>query len=66
MAPEGVPLTLSLYRLLMAAASPLAPALRLQALPAAYFPWVAAILIIYCALTQLLKRFYIQRFGKWL
>ena len=27
MAPEGVPLTLSLYRLLMAAASPLAPAL---------------------------------------
>jgi P-type Mg2+ transporter len=46
--------------------SPLAPALRLQALPAAYFPWVAAILVIYCALTQLLKRFYIQRFGKWL
>jgi len=46
--------------------SPLAPALRLQALPAAYFPWVAAILVIYCVLTQLLKRFYIQRFGKWL
>jgi P-type Mg2+ transporter len=46
--------------------SPLAPALRLQALPAAYFPWVAAILVIYCALTQLMKRFYIQRFGKWL
>jgi Mg2+-importing ATPase len=46
--------------------SSLAPALRLQALPAAYFPWVAAILIIYCAFTQLLKRFYIQRFGKWL
>jgi Mg2+-importing ATPase len=46
--------------------SPLAPALRLQALPAAYFPWVTAILFIYCALTQILKRFYIQRFGKWL
>jgi Mg2+-importing ATPase len=46
--------------------SPLAPALRLQALPAAYFPWVAAILVVYCALTQVLKRFYIQRFGKWL
>jgi Mg2+-importing ATPase len=46
--------------------SPLAPALRLQALPAAYFPWVAVILVIYCALTQLLKRFYVQRFGKWL
>jgi len=46
--------------------SPLAPALRLQALPAAYFPWVAAILVIYCTLTQFMKRFYIQRFGKWL
>jgi P-type Mg2+ transporter len=46
--------------------SPLAPALRLQALPAAYFPWVAAILVIYCALTQFMKRFYIRRFGKWL
>jgi len=46
--------------------SPLAPALRLQALPVAYFPWVAAILVIYCALTQFMKSFYIQRFGKWL
>jgi Mg2+-importing ATPase len=46
--------------------SPLAPALHLQALPAAYFPWVAAIVITYCTLTQLLKRFYVQRFGKWL
>jgi P-type Mg2+ transporter len=46
--------------------SPLAPALKLQALPLAYFPWVAAILVAYCVLTQLLKRFYIRRFGKWL
>jgi Mg2+-importing ATPase len=46
--------------------SPLASALKLQALPMAYFPWVAAILVAYCALTQLLKRFYIRRFGKWL
>jgi P-type Mg2+ transporter len=46
--------------------SPLAPALRLQALPASYFPWVAAILVVYCASTQLLKRVYIERFGKWL
>jgi Mg2+-importing ATPase len=46
--------------------SPLATALRLQALPAAYFPWLAAILVIYCTLTQFMKRFYIQRFGKWL
>jgi Mg2+-importing ATPase len=46
--------------------SPLAPALKLQALPLAYFPWVATILVAYCVLTQLLKRFYIRRFGKWL
>ena len=46
--------------------SPLAPALNLQALPAEYFPWLMAILIAYCVLTQFLKRFYIQRFGSWL
>jgi Mg2+-importing ATPase len=46
--------------------SPLAPALRLQALPAAYFSWLGAILVAYCVLTQFLKRFYIRRFGGWL
>ena len=46
--------------------SPLAPALRLQALPAEYFAWLAAILIAYCLLTQFLKGFYIRRFGSWL
>jgi P-type Mg2+ transporter len=46
--------------------SPLAPALKLEALPLGYFPWLAVILIAYCVLTQLLKRVYIQRFGKWL
>jgi Mg2+-importing ATPase len=46
--------------------SPLAHALRLEALPLAYFPWLAVILLAYCVLTQLLKRVYIQRFGKWL
>jgi Mg2+-importing ATPase len=46
--------------------SPLASALRLQALPAAYFPWLLAILVAYCVLTQFLKRFYIRRFGTWL
>jgi Mg2+-importing ATPase len=46
--------------------SPLAPVLRLQALPAAYFPWLGAILAAYCVLTQFLKRFYIRRFGAWL
>jgi Mg2+-importing ATPase len=46
--------------------SPLAPVLRLQALPTAYFPWLGAILVAYCVLTQFLKRFYIRRFGTWL
>ncbi len=46
--------------------SPLAPALRLQALPAGYFAWLGAILIAYCLLTQFLKGFYIRRFGSWL
>lgn len=46
--------------------SPIAPALNLQALPGAYFPWLIAILVAYCALTQCLKRFYIRRFLGWL
>jgi Mg2+-importing ATPase len=46
--------------------SPLAPALKLEPLPLEYFPWLAAILVAYCVLTQLLKRVYIRRFGKWL
>jgi Mg2+-importing ATPase len=46
--------------------SALAPALKLEALPPGYFPWLAVILTAYCVLTQLLKRVYIQRFGKWL
>jgi P-type Mg2+ transporter len=46
--------------------STLAPTLGLQSLPIAYFPWLGAILIAYCMLTQFLKRFYILRFGSWL
>jgi Mg2+-importing ATPase len=46
--------------------SPLASALKLEALPAAYFPWLGAILVAYCVLTQFLKRFYIRSFGTWL
>jgi Mg2+-importing ATPase len=43
--------------------SPLAGYFKLQALPAAYCGWLAAILIGYCVLTTLMKRFYIHRFG---
>ncbi|WP_318364805.1 magnesium-translocating P-type ATPase [Enterobacter sp.] len=43
--------------------SPLASYLQLQALPLAYFPWLAGILLGYMALTQLVKGFYSRRYG---
>ncbi len=42
---------------------PLAAYFKLQALPAAYFAWLAAILLGYAVLTTLMKRFYIRHFG---
>jgi Mg2+-importing ATPase len=42
---------------------PLASYFKLQPLPAAYYIWLAAILIGYCALTLAMKRFYIRRYG---
>ncbi|WP_392420970.1 magnesium-translocating P-type ATPase [Edwardsiella piscicida] len=45
--------------------SPLGHFIGLQPLPLAYFPWLVAILLSYCVLTQLMKRFYIHRFGQW-
>ncbi len=38
----------------------------LMPLPLDYFPWLAATLLCYCVLTQLIKQWYIRRFGKWL
>ena len=35
-------------------------------LPPAYFAWVAATVLTYCALTQLVKLVYIRRYGRWL
>ncbi len=35
-------------------------------LPMSYFPWLALTLISYCTLTQLVKLWYIRRFGQWL
>jgi P-type Mg2+ transporter len=43
--------------------SPLADYFKLQALPAAYYGWLVAILLGYCTLTTLMKRLYIRRFG---
>jgi len=42
---------------------PLAVDFKMQALPSAYFGWLVAILVGYCALTTWMKRFYIRRFG---
>ena len=42
---------------------PFASAFKLQALPLNYFPILALILAGYVTLTQLMKRFYTQRFG---
>jgi Mg2+-importing ATPase len=42
---------------------PLAEYFKLQALPPAFFPWLAGILVGYCVLTTLVKRYYIRRFG---
>ena len=43
--------------------SPLADYFKLQALPAAFYLWLLGILLGYCTLTTLMKRFYIRRFG---
>jgi P-type Mg2+ transporter len=42
---------------------PLAAYFKLQPLPAAYFAWLVASLMAYCALTTLMKRLYIRRYG---
>lgn len=46
--------------------SPLGVLVGLQPLPWEYFPWLAATLVSYCVVAQLMKRFYIRRFGEWL
>jgi Mg2+-importing ATPase len=46
--------------------SPLGAAVGLVPLPWGYFPWLAATLVGYCALTQVVKTWYIRRFGLWL
>jgi Mg2+-importing ATPase len=46
--------------------SPLAEGIGLVPLPWAYFPWLVATLLCYCVLTQLVKRWYVRKFGTWL
>jgi Mg2+-importing ATPase len=40
--------------------------LQLESLAGSYFAWLALILLSYSALTQLVKGWYIRRFGSWL
>lgn len=42
---------------------PIASYFKLEALPLAYFGWLAGILLSYAVLTTLMKRYYIRRFG---
>jgi Mg2+-importing ATPase len=46
--------------------APFAGKLGLEPLPASYFLWLVGILLSYSALTQLVKGWYIRRFGSWL
>jgi len=46
--------------------SPVGAQLGMVALPLSYFAWLAVILLSYCTLTQVVKRFYIRRFHQWL
>jgi Mg2+-importing ATPase len=46
--------------------SPLGASVGLQPLPLSYFPWLAATLLGYCVLTQVIKTIYARRFDKWL
>lgn len=46
--------------------SPLGKAVGMVPLPMAYFPWLVATLLAYCLLAQVVKQWYIRRFGMWL
>ncbi len=46
--------------------TPMAVYLKMQPLPLSYFPYLAAILTGYCMVTQLVKQWFIRKFGQWL
>jgi Mg2+-importing ATPase len=43
--------------------TPIGPGLGLVPLPAAYFGWLALILLAYACLTQLVKSWFVRRYG---
>jgi P-type Mg2+ transporter len=46
--------------------SSFAGALKMEPLPMSYFPWLFAMLLAYCFLTQLVKNWFIRKFQQWL
>ena len=50
----------------LALAGVLGGVIGLVPLPWSYFPWLFAILLCYCMLTQTVKTWYIRKFGTWL
>ncbi|BFO64715.1 magnesium-translocating P-type ATPase [Chryseobacterium sp. KCF3-3] len=46
--------------------TPMAVYLKMQSLPLSYFPYLIGILTGYCVLTQLVKQWFIRKFGQWL
>jgi Mg2+-importing ATPase len=46
--------------------SPLGSGVDMVPLPWAFFPWLAATLLSYCVLTQVVKGWYIRQFRTWL
>jgi Mg2+-importing ATPase len=62
------PLMATISALVMASAisipyTPIGAAFGMVPLPLAYYGWLAAILLSYCLLTQLMKSWYVRRFG---
>lgn len=45
--------------------TPIGAALKMTPLPMSYFPYLAAILICYCLLTQVVKRLFIKKYNEW-
>lgn len=46
--------------------TPMSVYLKMQPLPLSYFPYLIGILTGYCVLTQLVKQWFIKKFGQWL
>jgi len=66
----SLPLTLATITVMIAGVAlpftSLGAKVGLVPLPLSYFPWLAATLLCYCILTQVVKQWYIRRFSRWL